>query len=335
MKCRNFRMIVTFVPALLAACDLPKPSAQAPATVQTATIAAPPKRAASEPSPPPISCDAVTAMNRNIFQGNLTSYLPQPCFITDVGAWAVGLDTLDASSPPIFEATWSLVHIDRNLAMTRFRGDESIFTAYASGGSAGPDGFWTEDFDDDGEPEIVFTYEAQPVETAETATMVAYRYANGKIAPYVPVAGWTDLRDVDDDGRIDAVVDHRAEDYGGCGEYESETLTAPSLVAHGVHGGFSTTDEFAKKTARLACPTRPARVVVSSKGNIDEAATAKNAICSRIWGVSEVEVTRQIEASCHAFDCKTTGTRPALPGECFHLETLKAWAKEPPVVALP
>ncbi|MEO8876384.1 MAG: hypothetical protein ABI461_12415, partial [Polyangiaceae bacterium] len=114
---------------------------------------------------------------------------------------------------------------------------------------------------------------------------------------------------------------------------ESEDLSAPTLVAHSIKGGFSTTDAFAKSAVAQACPSRPAKIVMLADHIVDEDATARNVICARVWGASADEVTRAISAACHPYVCTASDTRPKLPGECFHLQRLLDWAKQAPIVS--
>ena len=320
------------------------------AVVPTSSVS----RATSVPfSSPPThpNCDAVETENRRTFNealatwqgssfedGGTASYeeiLPSPCILGANSAWTVGLQSFPPSTYPIFEVTWSLVHVDPSGAMLRYREDGEAFTAGVGGAGYGPTKFWSFDFDDDGDPEIVFTYVQGGVERGDVVTEYAYQYKSGTIKPYVPVAGWTDLRDEDNDGRPDAVQDYDAEDSGGCGIYESETLSGPSFVAHSVRGGFSTTDSVAKHLAMTSCPERPTSIVATRGKLIDETTTAANAICARAWGVSEAAVVHEIETRCRPMACTSTNTRARFAGECFHRDTLISWAKQGPIVSLP
>jgi hypothetical protein len=306
---------------------------------------------ASSPPPTHPNCEAIETQNKKTFDealakwegssfedGGTASYdevLPNPCILGTNSAWSVALQSFSSSTYPIFDATWSLVHVDSYGTILRYRDDSGAFTAGVGGAGYGPTKFWSFDFDDDGDPEIVFTYVQGGVENSDIVTEYVYQYKSGAIKPYVPVAGWTDLRDADNDGRPDAVEAYDVEDSGGCGIYETETLVGPTFVAHSVHGGFSTTDAVAKHVAMTQCPARPATIVAMKGKLIDETATATNAVCARAWGASEASVVHEIETRCHAMTCTSTIARARLPGECFHRETLISWAKQAPIVSLP
>ncbi|MEO9233329.1 MAG: hypothetical protein ABI421_08355 [Polyangiaceae bacterium] len=248
-------------------------------------------------------------------------------------AWAVALDTFEPGSYPIYTATWSVVHVDAKGASVRYRDDaDELFTAGSGGAAYGPTAFSTFDFDDDGEPEVIVRYTTGGVESADVDSVAAFRFHGGTIARFVPVPGWNDLRDIDHDGRPDAVVDHRATDGTGCENYESEDVAAPTLVAHSIKGGFSTTDAFAKSLASQACPSRPAKIVILRDHLVDEDATATNVICARVWGASAEEVTRAISGACRYYS-GCLDSQPRLPGECIHLHTLLDWAKQAPIVS--
>jgi hypothetical protein len=329
----------------------------AKAPIQTAALpsAPPPPLASAAASVTPSKtspCAAVDTENHAAFEGALAKWdeasfsdggtaqyaeiLPNPCISAGNGAWSIALESFTSYRYPSFEATWGLVHVDLKGGMARYREDDSnTFTAGAGGAPYGPTKFWAFDFDDDGDAEVLFTYDLERVETAEVLTMFAYQFKNGTIKPYVPVPGWNDLDDVDNDGRPDALVVHNSEDYGGCGSYESETLLAPTLVAHSIQGGFSTTDDVAKRAARKACPKRPASVVELDGKLVDEGTTAKNVICARVWGASEAAVVHEIDMHCHPMICNAVASRPRTTGECMHLPTLIEWAKQPPIVSLP
>lgn len=336
--------LVTILWLVLTGCE----PAHGAVKVQTATL---PPSAAPSPLPVVSPCATTLGANQQVLAralaasgaargadagaASLDDYLPQACLRGPTSAWTIALGSLTIENDPIFEAKWELVHVGAHGETTRFHSEDPTFTAGVGGGGYGPQRFWSFDFEDDGEPEIVFTSHFEGVEKGDSNWVLAFRYDHGAIAPYQPVAGWTDLRDVDKDGRPDAVVDHQAEDQGGCGIYESSDLSAPTLVAHGVHGGFSTTDAFAKATALRACPAKPAAIIkVSADHTIAESDTATNVICARVWGASAGEVVHAIEAGCNPMTCADTEQRPTLPGECFHLQTLISWAKQAPIVTL-
>lgn len=103
-------------------------------------------------------------------------------------------------------------------------------------------------------------------------------------------------------------------------------------------GGFSTTDPVAQDLARRSCPRRPKGIVafslVGGARLVDEEATAPNVVCARVWGASFADVADALARSCKAPSCADSATQPKGPGECFHLETLVAWAKQVPLVLL-
>ncbi|MDW8252072.1 MAG: hypothetical protein RMJ98_22485 [Myxococcales bacterium] len=198
-------------------------------------------------------------------------------------------------------------------------------------------GFQSVDIDDDGEPEIIYTFIQEGVEGGRSTSQKVFTFKEGEVRPMsLPFMGF--LKDVDGDGRLDLWLIHDEEDRMDCPGYAWERVTAPSFWARGLPGGiFSVTDPVAVEHARKICPTRPIRIV-QKKGNwIDDEATAKNALCARAWGRSVLEITTELRKGCKDFEprqeCEEVAQKR--PRECRHLAVILSWVERLPVFSLP
>ncbi|MBK8254692.1 MAG: VCBS repeat-containing protein [Polyangiaceae bacterium] len=159
------------------------------------------------------------------------------------------------------------------------------------------------DYDGDGTDEVVLLSDEESV----------YTLKEGKIGFYTAVAKLNFTRVVDADG--DAIPDlllknpYQQPERGafGCGRRSGAPLFIPNVdvlaVAHGLpNGTFSTTDAAATERARKVCLMSPVQIVKrNAKGFVDHEATWKNIACARLWGQSETDVRKQLDANCGQF----------------------------------
>lgn len=138
----------------------------------------------------------------------------------------------------------------------------------------------------------------------------AYTLRDGKIGVYGPVEKLKFGRIVNADG--DAIPDLLLDNpyrqspsaAWGCGRRWGAPLMILNVeilaVAHGLpNGTFSTTDTEATARVRKVCPVSPVQIVRrDNKGMIDHEATWTNIACARLWGQSETDVRRQLNANC-------------------------------------
>lgn len=141
-----------------------------------------------------------------------------------------------------------------------------------------------------------------------------------------------DLRDVDGDGRVDALFGFgdRA-NAAGCeprGTREAwvpRYLASPQLLLHRVQGfRFSLTDELARQGRAKACQSLGASVVARRAGAVDEDETLRRAVCRLADGADPVAIGRELAAACtRDFEMPTDCQTPR-PGVCFWRRTLLA-----------
>lgn len=253
------------------------------------------------------------------------------CHTTTGGAWSVLLDP----APPI---QWSLHHLGadgREVGLDS--SSEAVFLEQGEEGSvdsdhAGPMTFF--DFDDDGEPEVAFTYERRR-EHGESEALLVFRYRAGRIERFPTVPGAQHLEDVDHDGRPDVVITHsrysrtttEPED-NSCGDM----VEAPSMAARSVPGGrFSVSDPAVREYNRRECSVQPAAIVARDPdGLVDEEATTRNVVCAGVWGVRRATIVAALRACGERVttpDCETVVRRP---DGCRHIRLLSQWATEFP-----
>lgn len=315
--------------------------------------------ASSAPQSPASSCAAIAEHNAGIvadarheIEAGIDGGLPIStdavlptggCFPYEHGAWAVRLETFSITG--VSQVDERVLHVgldgsevalvDANVGAN----EQGILQDYCCSPSRQYTGFHVFDFDGDGVPELLFDVSSEGAEGGEDHRSWAVRFRAGQVEPYPMPEGFGDLRDVDGDGRPDAVATHALDDRMDCDGYAYERVEAPAVLAHSLADGtFSTSDAVAVAHARASCPRAPAVLVATRRERgaivVDDAATATNVVCSRLWGVPVADVTRALMRDCtefaHRADCSTLGHRRRR--ECRHRATLLEWAASTPAV---
>lgn len=154
----------------------------------------------------------------------------------------------------------------------------------------------------------------------------------GAVTLYAPTSQTriSALRDADRDGRPDLVIHQPYLDTSShCGSDFEYLVTGPELLMHSLpNGNFSANDSVAMQFARTQCPARPTAIIARGGDggpSYDDAQSAKNVVCARLWGVTEAEVLAAIQRGCPAGD-------PNAPcGTCEDPDLLRQFARiEPP-----
>ncbi len=182
------------------------------------------------------------------------------------------------------------------------------------------------DFDGDGDPELFFTLRHRGYED-RIVRRVFVTARGGSVVPYrAAPAGVDELRDVDSDGRPDAVVRVEYGGFKGC-DYCTDSALRETFLAHSRSDGtFSFTDEVARGFLRERCPSRPRGPLVRSQAS----ASWDNVVCSRIWRVPRAVIVARLSAECASHP--TDAAR--CEGPCRHLEGLKLAAGLDPLTQL-
>jgi hypothetical protein len=231
---------------------------------------------AAEPPPAAAAtgCDALRAEIRS----ERFHCLPTPGH----GFWAVSVGEDDAATVVHADAdgTQTSVVIPREpeaMASTKGEGDAQVF-----------------DFDGDGVPELFFTLVMQGLED-RIVRRAFLTVRGGQIVPYAPAQHLRidALRDVDGDGRPDAIVAVDLGFFKGCDWCSGDDLTE-TFSAHALgDGNFSFTDEVSKRYVRQRCPTKPRPPFVRG-GEIRPEEIA----CARIWGTPRATLLARLRAEC-------------------------------------
>jgi hypothetical protein len=228
------------------------------------------------------------------------------------GAWAISVGEEDAVT---------VVHADaagKRTSVVLPREPDQALTS-----TKGEEGATLYDFDGDGVPELFFTLIMQGLDDY-VVRRIFLTVEGGSIVPYAPAHGLRidQLRDVDGDGRPDAVVAVDLGGFKGCDFCASSNLEE-SFVAHALpNGTFSLTDEVAKRYVRARCPAKPRPPFIRG-GEINHETIA----CARIWGVPRKTLLARLQAECasHAHDAEQCS------GPCRYLGMAQAMAAlEPP-----
>jgi len=290
------------------------------------TIGCHPPMAPLEPSPPPSPvvvtprppepepeladrCEALQAES------------PDPprrrfCVVTASGhLWAIEIDGDDAAL---------VVHEDPagHRAGATFRGQRD----QGSPSYRGEEAAQVFDFDGDGDPELFFTLISAGYED-RVVRRVFVTVQGDQVVPYrAAPPGVDELRDVDSDGRPDALVHVDVGGTKGCEQCTGAVLHE-TFVAHAQRDGtFSFTDDTARAHVRERCPTRPRGPVVGR----DESVSLANVLCSRIWGVPTATLVTRLRVQCASHAAESARCQ----GPCRHLELLEAAALLDPLTRL-
>lgn len=192
------------------------------------------------------------------------------CRVTDRGGlWAITVDEDDAAQ---------VVHEDvqgrRVSAVFRAAPDQDAPS------ESGEEDAVVFDFDGDGDPELFFKLSHRGYED-RVVRRVFVTAGGGAIVPYASAPpDVEELRDVDGDGRPDAVVRVEYGAYKGCDYCTTAALRQTFLGHSRGDGSFSFTDEVAQSFVRERCPARPLRPVVREA----ESESWEDVACSRILG---------------------------------------------------
>jgi hypothetical protein len=266
--------------------------------------------------------------------GSLPSEIPPaPCFAAADGAW-----TFEPKEVAFGEESGA--SIDATVAYVR-RSDRATLArssaTYAIGNlgtSHALEALVLFDYDGDGLVELFFKDEWS--ETAEGQTGVDTHMASvkgGKVTSYAPAEAiaWTGADDVDDDGRPDLLIGHRAEADRDCaGNVPGESLSIFALVAHSLpNGTFSVDDSIAATYAKAQCPQAPAHVVTPKGAAIDCDATARNALCARLWGVKAPAIEAEIKRRTIEWSCDEEADSTKM---CRFTDPMITWVKETPAL---
>lgn len=348
-----------FLAALLAACapppaPLPVAAVEAPARPPADTSA--PAPSAPPAPPPPDPCAELGRAHHEVVDGSPLAPLARQrgstppliapffgkCLPTPHGHWAVVI-TEAREDPPADVACWAIVHVDAggrtarayppalgygDAARCRATFDDAnlVYGNWSSVSFADP---VLADLDGDGEPEIFVkrdgSHQNQDVGDAD----LVWTYRDGAVVPFPPLRnfGVTALRDVDGDGRLDAVTHGDLHTSGGhrCGLMSMERfpVVGPELLAHAhADGTFSFDDDTARAFAKKQCPRRPARI-----------GGGKQIGCALLWGASEREISRSL-GICSS-PRPSERPEPFCPEWCEQEKGyVKAFAAKPPPLRL-
>lgn len=163
---------------------------------------------------------------------------------------------------------------------------------------------------------------------------------------------FSDFKDVDGDGRHDAIIDYSeltndASCTSSSGELEpwvAQSLASPPIVLHRLRGfSFSLRDEVARQARAKRCENLGTDIIARRKGVVDEDETMRRVVCRLADGVDPARIRQALEAACSRdfqapVDCKKPRRgvcywRQALIGTPSAFQRLTPWLVEPPVPA--
>jgi hypothetical protein len=157
----------------------------------------------------------------------------------------------------------------------------------------------------------------------------AWTVRDGAIVPFSEFEGvaLAELRDVDRDGRIDAISHGRFEALARLSERCASwawvhPVIGPKFLHHaGAKGTFETNDAEAKRFIRTSCPSKPT-LAPNPRGDL--AAEANKVACARVWGASSDEIEANLIAPLRdrGHICEGVGV-------------LEQWSKMAPPTTLP
>ncbi len=166
------------------------------------------------------------------------------------------------------------------------------------------------DFDGDGVLEaVVSTAMTGPVGAVTDAATI-YSIRNGEIVAYTPPEGgalpsFSEVSDVDDDGRPDLLSRGEWEDVGPkeCGGGDI-FLVAPIIAYHARPGGAFVVDEVTQKHLKEKCEAASSLSdVLGNEDPVDFEAFGNAIACARAGGSTAANVERELRKSCAAFEC--------------------------------
>jgi len=141
---------------------------------------------------------------------------------------------------------------------------------------------------------------------------------------------FNDLKDVDGDGRIDAIVRFASTtNAAGCEPPDAfeawvpRTLYGPDIVLHRLSGfKFSLTDEVSRRARAKACKNPGTSPVARRGGEVDENETMRRAACQLAAGGDPTTIGRALNDACSRDYERPTDCKKRRPGVCFWRSTL-------------
>jgi hypothetical protein len=252
------------------------------------------------------------------------------CQLAGTGAWAVSLDSLNASgegSTRKLNAQLSAVHLDEQAHAARAPLAEFSFA---------PEGLSLPtpmifDFDADGSHEMIVRYDLLALPEGLTAPTNApptvFTFKSDKVAPFAVgdlAAGGFSVEQLDSDMRPDVA------DYGPfvawlpktCGGAQCpKRISGPRFFLQATADGkFDRQGAAALAALKRACPSKPTNVVAAGAQGVNLETTAERVGCARAWQVDSASITQQLTDAKSKL-CGAADTCPAL-------STLQSWASK-------
>jgi hypothetical protein len=134
-----------------------------------------------------------------------------------------------------------------------------------------------------------------------------------------------DLKDVDGDGRSDAIVSFASTtNAAGCESPDAfeawvpRTLYGPEIVLHRLSGfTFSLTDEASRRARAKSCKNAGTSPVARRAGQVDEDETARRATCQLADGADPTMTERALAEACSRDYEVPADCKKRRPGVCF------------------
>lgn len=256
------------------------------------------------------------------------------CQPAGLGSWALALKAVSGSA----EGAARKHHFE--LEVVRVDVDGARKSSSFGAVDSAPGGFelaalQVYDYDDDGRDELIVPYELKASPAAPSAYPAAiWTFNDAGVAPYAKAPsfnGGLGIEQLDFDMRPDfgtygSFVAFRGPD---CGLKICPTrLTGPKLFWHSVADGSFTDHDDATRSAlkRASCQSKPTSVVVEAGGGVNASQTAKNLVCAKAYGVSQAELSAELNAKRAALCAGASA--------CPLLSTLESWLERPLPVEL-
>jgi hypothetical protein len=192
------------------------------------------------------------------------------------------------------------------------------------------------DFDGDGTVEAVLVRGwAHPEGVGEAQTVVIVE-PTGEVRE----TAFTDVEDIDGDGRLDGVIDYSTtRNAAGCDPNEAwdpEYLAAPTIAFHAVgRQRFTHTDEAARAFRSAACrDVRPLGGAVR-RGELNEDEVARRLLCRLADGEPAAVLRAELEPLCQRLPAIPDDCVALRPGACRFRDLLFRWLDPPGPFALP
>jgi hypothetical protein len=216
-------------------------------------------------------------------------------------AWAVVATRRDDEDAGRYSGTWRIVRIDR--AGHRWSTAPEAYSGWMYGSAlvnGAPTCFGFRDLDGNGVVEALALHHEG---IANSFQEWRIRLWTGRGNAIVPYRSWSALPaftawDVDQDGRLDLLINPYArsprEPIFYFSEYPHHSAVGWSLLAHATaDGGFSTTDDVARRYARALCPAPPSEELPADDGE-----WVPRLHCALLWGASESSLLASVRRAC-------------------------------------